>query len=630
MESVMLENAEIQSITEKIDALNARARELQTDLLPEGQLVAEEALALAEKESYLKGIIEALLVLSWRNYLKGNYPLMLEQSERALGIAEKTSDKAGEARACNNVGVMYFSTSKYSQALEYWMRSLTIWEEIENKGGIGNALGNIGNVYGSTGDFSKALECYMRSLSIREETGDKHGISASLGNIGNVYDWIGDFGKALEYFMRSLRIDEEIGNKRGIAAALNNIGVISERTGDLSKALEYHMRSLTLKEEAGDTHGIAYSLGNIGSVYYNTGDYDKALEYHMRSLTAREEIDDTWGIASSLADIGETYAVKTYTGHDVGKAIEYLLKGLAMSEEINSKALVFNVHKILSDVYEQTLDWKSSQMHFKKYHLLKEEVHNEETSKKITTLETQRKFAEIEKEREIERREQKATYKILNKIFPRSVVDRLRDGESPLADYYPDTTILFLDLVDFTTLSSNIPPRQLLYLLNSIFATCDKVIAEHGLEKIKTIGDAYMAASGVPEQTEDHLLKAAQASLQLLKALQELVVNIPQDIEGDRTWMSEIGEIRVRIGLHCGEVIGGVIGETKYAYDLWGDTVNIAARMESTGEPDKIHVSEEVFKSLKDNFEFEERGEIEIKGKGIMKTYFLLNEKDRA
>jgi len=152
------------------------------------------------------------------------------------------------------------------------------------------------------------------------------------------------------------------------------------------------------------------------------------------------------------------------------------------------------------------------------------------------------------------------------------------------------------------------------------------VMREFGLEKIKTIGDAYMAVAGAPVVQHDHAQRAAQAALQLLDVMEDLVITFPENY-GDRSWIQSIPEIQVRIGMHCGAAAAGVVGENKFLYDLWGDAVNTAARMESHGEAGKIHVSEEFMHAVgAENFlplRFIPRGEMNIKGKGIMKTYFL-------
>ncbi|WP_367898537.1 adenylate/guanylate cyclase domain-containing protein [Leptospira sp. WS58.C1] len=210
----------------------------------------------------------------------------------------------------------------------------------------------------------------------------------------------------------------------------------------------------------------------------------------------------------------------------------------------------------------------------------------------------------------IEEERQKSENLLLN-ILPRSIADRLKGGEGVIADYFPSSTVLFADIVGFSKLTTKIQtPTRLVEILNRIFTEFDVIADKYKLEKIKTIGDCYMLAGGIPVPTEDHAHKAAQAALDMLHRLDELKPELEF-------------EFNVRIGLHTGEVVAGVIGKNKFVYDLWGDSVNTASRMESHGATGRIHVSESVFLALKDKYNFEDRSVIEVKGKGPMHTYFL-------
>ena len=199
---------------------------------------------------------------------------------------------------------------------------------------------------------------------------------------------------------------------------------------------------------------------------------------------------------------------------------------------------------------------------------------------------------------------------LLNNILPPIISERLKNSSEKIADGFHATTILFADIVDFTIFSSKISPHDLVSILNQIFSLFDALTEKYGLEKIKTIGDAYMVASGIPVARDDHV-----------KIMAELALDMKTEIQKFNEQNSY--SFQLRIGIHTGEAVAGVIGVKKFIYDLWGDTVNTASRMESTGVPGEIQVSEITHKLLKDTFIFEERGEIEVKGKGLMKTYFL-------
>ncbi len=211
--------------------------------------------------------------------------------------------------------------------------------------------------------------------------------------------------------------------------------------------------------------------------------------------------------------------------------------------------------------------------------------------------------------RQIEKERARSDRLLLN-ILPQPIADRLKSGESRIVNSFDEVTVLFADIVGFTTLSRQIPPTMLVRLLDQIFSAFDELADRHGLEKIKTIGDAYMAAAGLPFPHHDHASAAARMALNMHKAIEKF------SRQSQRV-------LQMRIGICTGPVIAGIIGQNKFIYDLWGDTVNTASRMESHGVPGRTQVAATTYELLRDRFLFEERGTIEVRGKGPMKTYFL-------
>lgn len=201
--------------------------------------------------------------------------------------------------------------------------------------------------------------------------------------------------------------------------------------------------------------------------------------------------------------------------------------------------------------------------------------------------------------------------RLLANVLPVSIANRLKKGEDTIADSFESVSVLFADLVGFTPLAAKLEPRALVTLLNRIFSRFDELAAVHQLEKIKTIGDAYLAVGNLPEPLADHVGAAANMALDMMASMEDFA---------DRG-------ISLRAGLHVGPVIAGVIGNRKLTYDLWGDTVNVASRMESHGVGGRIQVTSAVRDALGDRYHFEERGPIEVKGRGKMETYFLLGRR---
>ncbi|HLH78251.1 MAG TPA: adenylate/guanylate cyclase domain-containing protein [Candidatus Binataceae bacterium] len=198
---------------------------------------------------------------------------------------------------------------------------------------------------------------------------------------------------------------------------------------------------------------------------------------------------------------------------------------------------------------------------------------------------------------------------LLLNILPRPIVDRIQAGETTIADRFQNVTVLFADIVNFTPRSARMASTELVEMLNDIFSSFDRLSLELGVEKVKTIGDAYMAVAGLPQPRSDHAAVMARMALRML------------DLSGE--YRKRYGELELRLGLHSGAVVAGIIGTHKFSYDIWGDTVNIASRMESQGLPGRIQISPQTYALLGEEFELEPRGQIEIKGKGLMTTYFL-------
>jgi class 3 adenylate cyclase len=205
--------------------------------------------------------------------------------------------------------------------------------------------------------------------------------------------------------------------------------------------------------------------------------------------------------------------------------------------------------------------------------------------------------------------------RLLLNILPSPIANRLRNGEPLIADRFDDVTLMFADIVEFTRLSASMSPHELVGVLNEVFTVFDGLVDRYGLEKVKTIGDAYMVVGGMPERSDDHPERIVAMALDLAESVGRIEA------------ATRLG-ITFRIGIHCGPVVAGVIGTRKFIYDVWGDTVNMASRMESLGVPGRVHVTHAIADRIGSSFELETRGLIEVKGKGPTPTYFVLRRTD--
>jgi class 3 adenylate cyclase len=222
---------------------------------------------------------------------------------------------------------------------------------------------------------------------------------------------------------------------------------------------------------------------------------------------------------------------------------------------------------------------------------------------------------DLVKQRTKELQEEKATSeRLLLNVLPAPIADRLRSGAEVIVDRFEAVTVLFADIVGFTKLSSTTSPEKLVTMLDELFSVFDRLAEIHGLEKIKTIGDAYMVVAGIPQPVADHALAIAHMALDMLAAIEAYSKKHETDLS-------------IRIGVHTGPVVAGVIGKKKFIYDLWGDTVNTASRMESHGVPGRVHLTGVTADLVKSTFELEARGPVDIKGKGIMETFLIVAAK---
>jgi class 3 adenylate cyclase len=224
-------------------------------------------------------------------------------------------------------------------------------------------------------------------------------------------------------------------------------------------------------------------------------------------------------------------------------------------------------------------------------------------------------MAELEREHSALEVEQVKSERLLLNVLPEPVAARLKEQQGVIADASPHVTVLFADIVGFTPLSQRLSPAEVVALLDRVFARWDMLATRHGVEKIKTIGDAYMVAAGIPLPREDHAEAIAEMALSMRPEALQCVPQMGPPLE-------------IRIGIDSGPVIAGVIGRAKFIYDLWGDTVNTASRMESHAEPGTIQVTERAHERLRDRYDLRSRGTLEVKGKGPMTTYLLVGRRD--
>ncbi|MBK9249548.1 MAG: tetratricopeptide repeat protein [Ignavibacteria bacterium] len=565
----------------------------------------------------------AMLALADSAWKSGEYHIALEYGQKALTIVENFDVQEVRLHVYNLLGIVNRNLGNYHIALEYYTQALHKEEEAGEKSGVARLMANIGIVYSNIGSYDRALEYYAKALALHDELGEKSRSASCLGNIGAVYSGMGSYDSALEYFTKALAAYEALGEKLMTAIAIGNIGVVYFYLMKYDKALEYYTKALSAHELSGNKSNAAAVIEYLGAVYFELGTYDKALEFYKKALAAYEGLGNKSSVAVVSGNIAQVYSTQNFEGYDAAKAEEHLVTSVALSTELGIKQNLYKVLGSLADLYGNTERWKEAFTYHKRYHEVEKEVQNEEATEQAQNMEHRRKIEEAERDRQVKLARFQEQEKILHNILPSQIADRMIEGEKTIADSHEHVSVFFSDIVGFTKLSQRISAEELVVMLNGIFSQFDQLARKHGLEKIKTIGDAYMAVCGAPIHVDNHAERAALFALEVAELMNNYQTNT-----GDK--------VMIRIGLHSGGVVAGIIGENKFAYDMWGDAVNTASRMESHGEPGKIHVSEEFKQAFMlgsgQNGQsptspmsplFTNRGEIDIKGKGIMKTYFL-------
>lgn len=584
-----------------------------------------------------------------------------------LNVLHGAKDDTNKVKLLNGISARYHTIDP-AEGIKYAGQALELAKRLNWKPGIADGNSCLGLNYEYKSDYARAMEYDFKSLKIYEELADKMGEANIMRNIASIYQYEKDYPKVLEYNLKSLHIFEAANNKQGVAATLSNIGIFYFFQQDYPMALEYDFKALKINEDLGVNSNVAINLGNIGDAYLHLKDYSRSLAYSFRSLRLFEELGDKYGRAIALGNIGEAYfTVAKDSSKNIAadslmprgkaanlhKAIEYLNKSIAASKEIGQLENIIEFNEYLSDAYALTGNYKDALESYKQFTEVNDSVYSAANSMKIKQsdhtheLELKDRDIQIAKlavaKKQNERiffiagicllliiicivfknfKSEKHTNKqlsqakkrsddLLRNILPEEVADELKATGSAAVKHFEHVTVLFTDFVNFTEAGERMSPTDLIAELHICFKAFDRIIDKYKIEKIKTIGDAYLAVSGLPGAVPDHAVQIVQAAMEINTFMR----NRRQQL-GDMTF-------ELRSGVHSGSVVAGIVGVKKFAYDIWGDTVNTAARLQQSSEAGKVNISETTYELVKDQFACTCRGEILAKHKGQMKMYFV-------
>lgn len=568
----------------------------------------------------------------------------------ALNLAEEKQILRGKALAYKNIGIGYYNKAKYVETLNNWQLSLATYESINDKAGVSNILSNIGAIYFNQGDDAKALEYYLKSLKPAEELIDTLRIATLLINIGAVYfNKPATHQRALEYYERSLPLCIAIDDKDAIGMVTVNLGEIYFERKNYGKALEYFRQSVTAFD---GSENSPYSINNIAKVYAETGSYNDAIRYHNEALELATRLDSKNDMALINLGLAQTYDKKG----DVKEALEYYIKAKNLAIETNAAYQLKDIYQGMSLAYSILKDFGNAFKYQSLLIALKDTIYNIDTDKKLGTLsfnyEIEKKESQIGlltkdqeiKEQIIQRqrlvrngfiggfavvmvfagiffmqrnrisKEKKRSDELLLNILPEETAEELKATGSAKAKSFELVSVLFTDFKNFTQASEILSPEELVAEINYCYSEFDKIITSYKLEKIKTIGDAYMCAGGLPAANNTHPVDIVSAGLAMVDFIER---NKQTRIHQGKPYFE------LRCGIHTGPVVAGVVGTKKFAYDIWGDTVNTASRMESSGEVGRVNISGATFDLVKNRFACTHRGKVKAKNKGEIDMYFV-------
>ncbi|NNE27261.1 MAG: tetratricopeptide repeat protein [Saprospiraceae bacterium] len=617
----------------------------------EGCKAAQNA-HLKNKEAYFNF---ALGVANRRN---DEYNISIEYYLKALELYQQLNDSLSIGKTYNNLAIAYQSSGDFNKSFESLEKGFDIRRDLGDTLGMANILINRGNSHEYLNNYEEALKCYLEAQKYYEAVGADYQLGNSLTNIGLVYQNLNDNTNALKYYFQAQDIAIETEDMEGLAVTYQNIGNLYSEDGAYDKNIEYQNKALDIYKAEDDLTSQGEVLLNIGLAYLELSDYIKATNYLNQALEITSNDKQSYDYANNIIELGRLDVMK----NNFGSAEGNLLTGLNQAKQVGDPYLEGYANKYLFELYEKTGNTAKALDYYKKYHDLQDSLNLLSQEQAVTDIMARFDFAtqaaEIEilnkenelKEVEVQRaanqrnfsylllafmgllawgiyfqfryskkinkvitKEKERAEELLLNILPDETAEELKEKGFVEAKRFDMTTVLFTDFVNFTNYAESVPPEEVVKSVDFYFSAFDKIMEEHYIEKIKTIGDAYMAVGGLPVPSTDNPELVVRAALAILHFVKETNVNPPEGIH----------PFNIRIGINTGPVVAGIVGIHKFQYDVWGNTVNIAARMESSCIPGRINLSESTYQEVKDKIQCSFRGSYSLKNSTKLNMYFV-------
>lgn len=609
-----------------------------------------------------------------RNFSSNDNKLALLYADSAYTYAEKINSLSGMADALFEKSLFYRSTDN-QKALKFSLLADSLFQVAGNREGEIRAKRVSGTFLIYQGRFPESLKQLQNALRLAEKFQVKEEIPKVYNNLSVFYNLRNETDKARVYLYMAIKEAEVLGMEDFLSNAYGNLGIAYHHYETLDSAEYFYNKALAIAQKTQNIRNILLIKGNLGSVYENRYEYDRAIETYSEAEKLAVQVKDDASVARNMTKIGELWyksatdsisvRIKgsSVTGLNrkvrIEKGIDLLEKALGIYRSIGWASDEVWVLRFLSEAYSLKGDNRLALEYFKSATRMNDSLSQIQKDKEIAELEVKRenelKDREIEilKQRELvqeanlakERTRRKGLLVILGlisvaavvffrqrniiskekdrsealllNILPEEIADELKQNGQTEARLIQQVTVLFTDFKDFTQVAETMTPSELVAEINIYFSEFDRIMDKYGIEKIKTIGDAYMAAGGLPTENSTNHFDVAAAAIEI----RDFIANLRK-----ARLAANLKAFDIRIGIHTGPVVAGIVGVKKFAYDIWGDTVNTASRMESSGEPGKINISQDTYELVKDKYVCTYRGKLQAKHKGEMDMYFLEHE----
>jgi adenylate cyclase len=587
---------------------------------------------------------------------------------KALFLYKKQGNALRIAEVQNMLGIAYYYSDETEMALKQWNEALRISQTLGDSGLIFSVKNNLVNGLTSQGNYPESINLLYELIATSEQKGDSSNLAQCLSNLSIIYAQIGEYEKGIQNIKRAIPISQREKNFFALISSYQTLGNIYELNNQFEESLQSFEKFRAIAEKENYTDKLPNAYYGIAIASQRLKRYSESLMYFRKAKETCAQLGSDFQLDAAIFDEGlaglyfevatknePTLLSQLKLGNArelLIEARELILKSIPVFKENQDLENLKICYSQMSKVEKALNNYKDAFQYFEWYQTLSDSLFNLERDKKITQKEMQYSFdkkealqkAEQEKkdlrqgiirnsmfiglsgafifslvvwrQRNRISKEKARSENLLLNILPEEVADELKEKGEAEARLMDEVTVLFTDFKGFTALSEQVTPKELVRDLHSCFSAFDAICGKYGIEKIKTIGDAYMAAGGLPTPNITHAKDVAMAALEM--------VDFVEQGKANKT-AAGLPYFEIRVGIHTGPVVAGIVGVKKFQYDIWGDTVNTASRMESSGEVGKVNVSETTWQQIKNEsqFRFEHRGKVSAKGKGEMEMYFV-------